>query len=68
MFKLQFNSFAEFIAMGGHAEYVWQCYSVVIVSLVFYFYHSKNKISKQKQDLKKLYRQLELDGDSTQND
>ena len=31
---MQFESFAEFIAMGGHGFYVWLAYAVALLALV----------------------------------
>ncbi|MEH6823967.1 MAG: heme exporter protein CcmD [Motiliproteus sp.] len=32
---MHFNSFADFIAMGGHGLYVWLAYSIALVVIVF---------------------------------
>lgn len=32
---MHFDSFADFIAMGGHGLYVWLAYSIAICVLVF---------------------------------
>lgn len=32
---MQFDSFAEFVAMGGHGLYVWLAYGATIAVLVF---------------------------------
>lgn len=31
---MQFESFAEFVAMGKHGVYVWSCYAVFFVIVV----------------------------------
>ena len=31
---MHFDSFAEFIDMGGHGVFVWSCYAIVLVALV----------------------------------
>ncbi|NVK10851.1 MAG: heme exporter protein CcmD [Gammaproteobacteria bacterium] len=33
---MYFDSFAEFINMGGHGPYVWAAYGVTFVSFVIY--------------------------------
>lgn len=35
MEKLQFDSWAAFINMGGHGVFVWSVYALVLVVLVF---------------------------------
>ncbi|MEP1740376.1 MAG: heme exporter protein CcmD [Kangiellaceae bacterium] len=67
MFKLHFESFEEFIAMGGHGFYVWLCYGVVLFSLVFYFYHSKQKVNRRVKELEKFYQRLDLNNQSSNN-
>ena len=54
-----FNSFEEFINMGGYAFHVWFCYSMVLLSLVTYFIYSKNSIKSKKRELKKFYRRMD---------
>lgn len=58
---MQFSSFAEFIAMGGHGFYVWLSYGVSIALLVLlvFFSITKNKsiinqIQKRQQREEKL--------------
>ncbi|PIE47627.1 MAG: heme exporter protein CcmD [Gammaproteobacteria bacterium] len=46
----QFNSFAEFIAMGKHGVFVWTCWSIafaVIAGLIFYSIHQRKNLLKQ---------------------
>ncbi len=31
---MYFDSFAEFITMGGHGPYVWACYAIALVVIV----------------------------------
>ena len=31
---MYFDSFAEFVDMGGHGVFVWSCYAIVLVVLV----------------------------------
>lgn len=30
-----FNSFAEFLAMGNHGIYVWTCYGLTLVAIIY---------------------------------
>ncbi|MEW6990194.1 heme exporter protein CcmD [Colwelliaceae bacterium 6441] len=49
---MQFSTFAEFLAMGGHGFYVWLSYgiSILLLSLLVIFSLSRNKaIIKQIQ-------------------
>tara|TARA_R110002167_G_scaffold82282_4_gene224547 strand:- start:1296 stop:1499 length:204 start_codon:yes stop_codon:yes gene_type:complete len=32
---MYFDSFADFVAMGGHALYVWLAYSIALVIIAF---------------------------------
>ncbi len=64
MFKLHFDSFQDFIAMGGHGFYVWLCYGVVLFSLIFYFYQSKQTSQKRIKELKVFYKRLDLEASS----
>ncbi|KAA0874766.1 heme exporter protein CcmD [Nitrincola tapanii] len=32
---MSFNTFAEFLAMGGHGLYVWSCYGLGLVVLLW---------------------------------
>ena len=32
--NMYFDSFAEFLDMGGHGYFVWSCYAIVLVVLV----------------------------------
>lgn len=31
---MHFDNFSDFIAMGGHAAYVWPCYLITLVVMV----------------------------------
>ena len=33
---MQFDSLAEFVAMGGHAQYVWMAYGTAVLVFVGY--------------------------------
>ena len=54
-----FSSFEEFIAMGGHAPYVWTCYAVALGLVVFYFFYSSRLTQKKLIQLEKFYRRVE---------
>ncbi|MCL7930224.1 heme exporter protein CcmD [Halomonas llamarensis] len=38
---MAFNSFAEFIAMGGHAPYVWSSWGLTLFLLVVLVWHAR---------------------------
>lgn len=42
---MQFSSFSEFVAMGGHGFYVWLSYgvSITLLALLVFFSITKNK-------------------------
>lgn len=33
--EFQFSNFSEFMAMAGHGPYVWACYGIGLLCLVF---------------------------------
>ncbi|GLP97715.1 heme exporter protein CcmD [Paraferrimonas sedimenticola] len=43
---MQFDSFADFINMGGYAFYVWLAYGVTATALAILIAHSLKKKSK----------------------
>ncbi len=50
--EFQFQSFAEFLAMGGHAVYVWWSYGIFAVIFAFNILQpllAKKRIIKQLQ-------------------
>lgn len=57
--KLYFESFSDFIAMGGHGFYVWLCYAIVAVALVGQYVIAKRSESQAKQTLKRFYARQE---------
>ncbi|MBV1908560.1 MAG: heme exporter protein CcmD [Kangiellaceae bacterium] len=56
---MYFESFEDFIAMGGHGFYVWISYGVAFVALIAYFMLSKRQAAKNILELKKFYLQIE---------
>jgi len=50
---MSFNSFADFLAMGGHGLYVWSAYGVTLVVFVFNaikpLFMNKRFLQEQKQ-------------------
>jgi len=58
---MQFNSFSDFINMGGHGFYVWLAFGVssLLLALLVYSTSSQNKRIKQ-QILKRLKREEKL--------
>jgi heme exporter protein D len=56
---MYFNSFQEFIEMGGHAFYVWLCYGIVISVLIVYFVYSNKMAQTRQKDLIKFYQRMD---------
>ena len=54
---MHFNSFADFIAMGGHGLYVWLAYGIALVVIVFNvlspILHKRQFIADYKRKLKR---------------
>lgn len=57
--SIAFDSFTNFLEMGGHGFYVWLCYAIVIVALVWQFIWLKRSLSKHKKQLKRYYQRME---------
>lgn len=46
---MQFDSFADFIAMGGYGFYVWLCFGfsiALLIGLIMYSKHQTGEIKK----------------------
>lgn len=56
---MYFQSFKEFIEMGGHAEYVWQSYSTVLFALIVYYFYSKKLVKNRQKELISFYRRMD---------
>ncbi len=56
---MAFNSFKEFIEMGGYGFYVWSCYAVVLMGMVTYYVLSKRSSNKVINELEKFYRRMD---------
>ena len=56
---MYFQSFKEFIEMGGHGFSVWLSYAVVFSALVVYFIYSKQLAQTSKKDLVKFYKRMD---------
>ncbi len=56
---MYFQSFKEFIEMGGHGLYVWLCYSIVLSVLIVYFIYSKRSIKNKQKELMKFYQRMD---------
>lgn len=52
--KFQFNSLTDFISMSGHGPYVWVCYILTLLALVYLLI---SPILAQRQFKKSLQRQ-----------
>ena len=48
---MSFDSFSDFLAMGGHGLYVWLCYGVGLVVLAANWVGARQARSKLLQDL-----------------
>ncbi|TQV71428.1 heme exporter protein CcmD [Aliikangiella marina] len=63
-----FDSFADFIHMGGHAVFVWSCYGIVLVSLVVTYVFSVRGVDRSKKMLDGYYRRTaRRDGENGEN-
>lgn len=62
-----FNSFKEFIEMGGYGFYVWSCYAVVLFAMAVYYIQSKRSSKKVLNDIEKFYRRMDSQSQSTKN-
>ena len=49
---MQFDSFADFLAMGGHAQYVWMAYGTAAIVFVAYAAHLIRARSKIVSELR----------------
>lgn len=48
--QIQFNSLAEFIAMGKHGVYIWTCWGIVLAvlfGLIMYSVTQRKNVMKQ---------------------
>ncbi|WP_444998171.1 heme exporter protein CcmD [Aliikangiella sp. IMCC44359] len=54
-----FDSIGDFLAMGGHAFYVWLSFAIVFIALVVQFFTAKNGVASSINQIKQHYRQLE---------
>lgn len=55
--QFQFESLAAFWQMAGHGPYVWACYAIVLVCLVWVFYAP---IRRRKQLFAQIERQQRI--------
>ncbi|GEN29021.1 heme exporter protein D [Halovibrio variabilis] len=61
---MAFDSFSEFIAMGGHAPYVWSAWGVTALLLLASVWHAR---AEQRQLLKSLKRRVRRENSSRGN-
>ena len=54
-----FETFGDFIAMGGHGFYVWLCYGIVLVGLAFQFVYNRKAEQRAKIQLERYYRRAD---------
>lgn len=57
---MAFNSFGEFLAMGGHGLYVWLAYGVALGVLIFNLLSPKLIKKRLIEDMKRRERRGEL--------
>ena len=50
---MQFNSFEEFIAMGGYGLYVWSAFAVSIIAMALIVVHTRAQSRRLRSDLLK---------------
>jgi heme exporter protein D len=62
--KFQFDSLDAFITMGGHGPYVWTCYLVVYIIII---YLTVNPLLAKKAFLKQQKKLLQLQKTSSDN-
>ncbi len=55
---LYFQSFQDFIDMGGHGFFVWTSYAFCFVGLLGYFIYSSRLSQSNQKELQKFYRKL----------
>ena len=56
--EFQFHSFSDFVQMAGHGPYVWACYLITFVALV---YLAVAPIRKRKALYSELQRQARIE-------
>ena len=49
---MQFESFTEFLAMGGHALYVWLAYGTTIIVILANHFLVKRALNKELRKLR----------------
>lgn len=57
---MQFESFADFIAMGSHGPYVWSAFVSGVLLLAANTWWAKARYNKTKRDLKALWRRQSM--------
>jgi len=56
---MYFQSFQEFVEMGGHGFYVWLCYGIVLFSMLSYFFYSIQLAKSNQKELVKFYTRMD---------
>lgn len=49
---MQFDSFAEFIEMGGHGLYVWLAYGTAFVAFAANYFSVRRAAARQREELR----------------
>jgi len=58
--NFQFDSFADFIQMGGHGPYVWFSFGIVFITMLFFGFQPNwqlKKFVKEQRRLQQLQQQ-----------
>lgn len=61
---MAFGSFSEFLAMGGHAPYVWSAWGVTALLLLVSVWHAR---AEQRQLIKGLKRRVRRENSVREN-
>ena len=48
---MQFDSFADFIAMGGHGPYVWMAYGATFLVLAACYLQARRRFVRTRREL-----------------
>ncbi|MGX5202373.1 heme exporter protein CcmD [Aliikangiella sp. IMCC44632] len=57
---MYFDSFSDFIAMGGHGVYIWACYLIVFIALILQFKFAQKVLFKNAKAVDRFYRREQL--------
>jgi heme exporter protein D len=57
---MYFESFSEFVAMGGHGAYIWSCYLIVFIALFIQFKLAKRMLTKNAKIIDSFYQREQV--------